>query len=141
MSAFDNFINSLSNAELAIFIRYRYPGFLESSRQKIDSEVKKRKLSSEYLEILSNKKIDAEIESEINHCPRCGSTRLFVETDFVEKPISEVSSVEIGIESLRCRLCGYNPDKNTPKTLTEKVKIFFWRGQNRRIVKWNEVKL
>ncbi len=130
MSELDNFISSLSDHELAIFFGYRYDRFLDKSKEKIDKEIKKRNLSSEKLKSLLDTKLNNESIKDIRNCPRCGSNKLFIETDYKEIPISEFSSAEVAMDSYRCRLCGYNANKQTPKNFLERIKRIFKKKQN-----------
>ena len=139
MKELDNFLDSLSDHELAIFFGYRYEGFLKKSKLKIENEIKKRNLSSEKLNSLLNIKLNKELPKESNCCPRCGSEKLFIETDYKEIPVSEFSSAEIATDYYRCRLCGYCPDKSNPKNFTEKIRKAFKKTRMLRINKWNEI--
>ncbi len=139
MKELDNFILGLSDHELAIFFGYRYGGFLNRSKLKIENEIKKRNLSSEKLKSLSNIKLNNDLTKETKCCPRCGSEKLFMETDYNEVPVSEFSSAEVATDSYRCRLCGYNHDKSKPENFAERIRQAFKRTRMRRINKWNEI--
>lgn len=139
MSELDNFISSLSDHELAIFFGYRYDRFLENSKKKIDKEIGKRNLSSESLKSLIESKLFNEPTKENRSCSRCGSDRIFIETDYKEIPVTEFSSAEIAMDSYRCRLCGYNEDKKLPKNLFERINRIFKNIRTQRINKWNEI--
>ena len=136
-SEFDSFIKNLSDHEFVIFVSYRYNGFLQKSKEKLKKEIKKRSLSPNEIEIYRSKKVDHNSEDKLKICLRCGSEKLFVETDFEENPICELSSVEISIDTYRCRLCGYNPDKETPKNLFGRVWRLFRNNRRKRIINWN----
>lgn len=139
MSKFENFINNLSDHELAIFYGYRYLGFLDSSKEKIIDEIKKRNLSREKLKSLQDKKIISDSKEEKISCERCGSNKLFIETDYKEIPISEFSSAEIAMDSYRCRLCGFNAQKTKPKNLFDRIAKAYKKNRQSRIDKWNEI--
>lgn len=139
MSELDNFISNLSDHELAIFFGYRYDTFLDKSKVKIDNEIGKRKLSPEKLKSLLNTKLNKASLNEIRTCTRCGSNKLFIETDYKEIPISEFSSAELAHDSYRCRLCGYNLAKSTPNNFLERIKRMFTKTRSQRINKWNEI--
>ncbi len=139
MKELDNFLENLSDHELAIFYGYKYLGFLDSSKEKITNEIKKRNLLSEKLKSLKDKKLIYDsIEKSLN-CQRCGSNKLFIEMDYKEIPISEFSSAEIAMESYRCRLCGFNANKSIPKNLFKKISRMFKKNGQSRINKWNEI--
>lgn len=133
------FLNNLTDHELAIFYGNRYLGFLDSSKEKIDNEIKKRNLSREKLKSLQDKKIINDPKEEKISCEKCGSNKLFVETDYKEIPISEFSSAEIAMDSYRCRLCGFNANKTKPKNLFDKISKAFKKNRQSRINKWNEI--
>ena len=139
MKELDNFIVGLTDHELAIFFAYRYEGFLKKSKIKIENEIKNRDLSSEKLKSLSKIKLNNELHKETKCCPRCGSKKLFMETDYREVPVSEFSSAEVATDSNRCRLCGYNPNKSNPKNFTERIRKVFKKTKMSRINKWNEL--
>jgi len=139
MSELDKFISSLSDHELAFFFGYRYNRFLENSRKKIDNEIRRRNLSPEKLKSLKEEKLVIKSVKESKSCPRCGSDKLFIETDYKELPVSEFSSAEVAIDSYRCKLCGYNAGKKPPKNFLERVGRIFKKNRTRRINKWNEI--
>ncbi len=136
MSEFDNFIANLSDHELSIFIGYQYNAFLENSREKINKEIIKRNLSAQNLEHLFKKKINTESKDKSKNCPRCGSNKLFLEIDYEEKAKIHYVRAEVAIETNRCRLCGFNPDKETPKNIFERVKRIFKNNKTERFIKW-----
>jgi DNA-binding transcriptional MerR regulator len=135
-SEFDKFLNDLSDHELAIFIGYRYYGFLKESRNKIIKEVKKRNLSNEQIKYLFNKKLNEDLKDKSEICSKCGSDRLFVETDYEERARGSYATAEIAIDTKRCRLCGYNPSKSTPKNLLERIKRIFKNDKSERVINW-----
>lgn len=139
MKELDYFLNNLSDHELAVFYGYRYSGFLGSSKEKINKEIKKRNLSREQLKSLLDKKLNNDLKKEKIECKRCGSNSLFIETDYKEVPISEFSSAEIAMDSYRCRLCGYNANKAEPGNFLERIKKIFKKDRHSRINKWNEI--
>jgi len=139
MSKFENFITNLSDHELAIFAHYSYHGFLKKSKDRIDKEIKKRKLSPKKLEKYSHEKLTNDTSEELNQCPRCGSTKRIIETDFWEIPFSEFSSVEMASDSNRCQLCSFNLEKNLSKDLFGKIKRKWERIANTRFSNWNSL--
>ena len=139
MNKLDNFINSLSNHELAIFFEYRYNGFLKNSKEKIDTEINRRNLSPEQLKLLKDKKLIIDSSEETKFCQRCGSDKLFVETDYKEIPVNEFSSAEIAVDSYRCRICGYNADKKAPDNFFERIIRIFKKNGTQRINRGNEI--
>ena len=136
MGNFEKFLSSLTDHELAVFARYRQNDFLKDSKEKIAYEIEKRNLSVETLENYFKMNLTSTTDSARNVCPRCGSDRLFVESDFTEMPFNEFSSVEIAVETNRCMLCGFNPAK-TEKNVFQKVKNIFTKTRHKRISGWN----
>lgn len=139
MSKFENFITNLSDHELAIFARYSYHGFLKKSKDRIDKEIKKRKLSPRKLEKYSRERLNADSFDKLNQCPRCGSTRRIIESDFWEIPFSEFSSIEMASDSNRCQLCSFNLEKISSKDFFKSIKRKWERLTNSRFSKWNSV--
>lgn len=139
MSNLDDFLTNLTDHELAIFFANSYDGFLDHSKRKIDAEIEKRQLSKIQIKALKDTKLQLTRSDQTNTCYRCGSDKLFVETDYKEIPISELSSAEIAIDSYRCRLCGYNPNKTKQKDFHKKIKMIIRRWRNQRIHKWNDI--
>jgi transposase-like protein len=139
MTEFEKFYGNLTDHELAIFVGYQYDGFLEKSKEKIAEEIRVRNLSSEELETFYNKKLNIGLEEGLKKCPRCGSEKLIIETDYNEKPITEFSSVEVAIDTYRCRLCGFNPDKETYKNIFDRIKRIFRNNRSKRIINWNSI--
>jgi len=139
MNELENFLNKLTDHELAIFYMNRYAGFLENSKKKIDSEIVKRNLIQENLNLLGTQKLIIESVEKFQICQKCGSNRLFIETDYKEIPISEFSSAEIAMDSYRCRLCGFNPGKAVPKNGIDRFKKIFNKNKQSRVNKWNKI--
>lgn len=139
MNEFDNFIRSLTDHELSILVRYRYPGLLENSKKRITEEVKNRNLSSNELNRYSKEKLNAEAAKGLKQCLRCGSEKWFEEHEYSEKPFNEFSSVEVVTDTHRCMLCGYNPFKETPKNFFQKLKKAVRLNKNKRFYKWNSL--
>ena len=135
MENLDTFLESLSDHELAKFAGYRYDYFLSKSRQKIINETRKRKLDKEKLVDLFNKPFESEEQNE--KCPRCGSSRLFVETDYDVRAKRNYSTVEVAIDTKRCQICNYNPLKRQAKNLFDRMRIALKKKGNERITKWN----
>ena len=139
MKALDRFLTNLSDHELAIFWRYRYHGFLDSSKEKITYEIKKRNLTIEQLKSFENKKLIIQSPEEKLKCVRCGSDKLYIESDYKEIPIAEFTSAEIAIDSYRCRLCGYNASKTTSNNLFNRIKRGFRNFGKSRFIKYNDI--
>lgn len=137
MSRLEDFISTLSDTELAIFIAYQYDGFIGSSKQMIKEAVLKRKLTPDKLAELYKKGLSKPIDNSLHFCPRCYSTKLYVETDHELRTV-RYYSYEVAVDSLRCRLCGYNPDKRKPKNLFDAIKLKFKSNKIVRIPKQDD---
>lgn len=46
-------------------------------------------------------------------------------------------TTEVEIETKRCRLCNFNPAKEKPKNLKERIKQIFNKQKTERIIKLN----
>jgi hypothetical protein len=120
MNDLELFLKDLSDSELAVFISYRFEDFLENSRQRIINEVKQRGLNQKDLKQLYDKGLHVDADSNVC-CPQCGSDRFFLETVY-ELVQRKYGSYEVAVESNRCRICGFNPAKNSRKGLINKIK-------------------
>jgi hypothetical protein len=110
MNELDSFLKILNDVELAKFIVYRLKDFVGSSKTTIISEAKSRNLNYDDLKRLYKQEIEYN-ESLTKRCVQCGASRFFTETDY-EQIHKRYYSVEVAHESNRCRICGYNPQKN-----------------------------
>ncbi len=111
MNELVSFLKTLSDVELAKFIVYRYKDFLGTSKETIISEAKTRNLNHIDLKRLYNQDIEYDNKNVKNRCEQCGSAKFYTETDY-ELRHKKYYSIEVALESNRCRICGYNPDKN-----------------------------
>lgn len=136
-SRLEDFISKLTDTELAIFIAYQYDGFIGSSKQKLKDAVLKRGLTSEKLSELFNKGLSKPEDNSLHFCPRCYSIKLYVETDH-ELETVKYYSYEVAVDTLRCRLCGYNPNKQKTKNLFDAIRIKFKGNKNVRIPKQDD---
>jgi hypothetical protein len=71
MSRLEEFISTLTDTELAIFIAYRYDGFIGSLKQKLKDAVIKRGLTADELSELYKKRLLKPYDSSQHYCPRC----------------------------------------------------------------------
>jgi len=76
-------------------------------------------------------------ENNKEKCPRCGSDRLFAETDYEQYARRAFDTVEVTIETNRCRICNYNPFKRKPKNLFDRIRLNFQRKQKQEYVNWD----
>lgn len=137
MSKLEEFITSLTDTELSIFIANQYDGLLGSSKQRLKDAVIKRNLSTDKLSELYQTGLTKPVDNTYHFCPRCYSTKLFIETDHEMRTV-KYYSYEVAIDTLRCRLCGYNPVKSNCSTFSELIKHVFKRNNTVRIPKVDE---
>ncbi len=135
MDKLELFLKSLSDHELALFIGYRYTEFLEDSRKKIKQEAKRRHLDKKTL--LQLFETPLELFTLNDTCPRCGSDKLFTETNYDNIPKDRYGSKEVAIDTKRCQVCNYNPLKASPKNIFDRIRIILKRKQNERVINWN----
>jgi ribosomal protein S14 len=120
MNKLDSFLKTLSDVELAKFIVYRYKDFVGTSKGTIISEAKTRNLNHLDIKRLYNQDVNYDDKIK-NRCEQCGSARFYTETDYEMRQTNTYLSYEVAIESERCRICGFNPDKNS-KGLLNSIK-------------------
>ncbi len=131
MKSLDKFLIDLNDTELAIFIAYRFDDFLEGSRNKVISEVKRRKLSKDRLTELYQEGLPKSANNDYT-CLQCNSDRFHIETDY-ELQQSSYGGYETAIDTHRCRLCEYNPAKSKAKGLINKLKKSLGLYRHRRM--------
>ena len=122
MHQLEDFLKSLSDTELAVFTGYRFEDFLERSQQTIIAEIQSRKLTKEKLRELFTKGLEARDKNSGSCCPRCHSMRFITEEDH-DLRNGRYSSYEVIVETKRCQLCGYNPDKRKPKNFIDAIMM------------------
>jgi hypothetical protein len=126
MNELESFLKTLSDVELAKFIVYRYKDFVGSSIDTIIAEAKTRNLN--HIDIRRLYYQDVEHDEKVkNRCEQCGAARFFTETDYEMRQTNRYLSYEVAIESERCRICGFNPDKNSKgllNTIRKKLGLF-----------------
>ena len=105
----DNFLNNLTNRELAFFSKFRQTEFMPESQEKIHSELPRRNITGAQIEHLTTQ----EKQGSSENCPRCQSTRFF---EIQENELRNIgySGYEVEVKSRRCQICGYNPHKDKP---------------------------
>lgn len=119
MTNLEIFLKELTNSELAVFVGYRYREFLPNSKEKIKSEVQRRRLNQETLAELFMSGIQ---NANGENCQRCNSVRKISETDR-ELRGGGTASYEVIVKTDRCQICGYNPAKRKPKNLIDAIRI------------------
>jgi len=98
-------------------------------------EINKRKLTKDYLANLYNTPLDLKVESGTALCQRCGSNRVFNETDIEYRSTSNYNTREVEVDTIRCRLCGYNPAKAKPKNLLGRIKRLFNSNKTKKTIR------
>ena len=121
----ETFLEYLSDEEFAFFYKFRKPEFLKGSKEKIEKNRQKRRLTEN--------EIDGLIEKQkiiLNQkCPRCQGEN-FEEIIDYDVVISNNAPIEKKIHSRKCRICGYNSYKNKPLNFRMRInKIlgkYYW---------------
>ena len=106
MSKLQEFLDVLSDSELANFYLYRYEQFLKGSKDKIDAELSKRNISKENIEIY---RLENKVISE-DKCPRCGSNKFYNSTE-IETITYSYASVDLEVDYKTCLVCLYSEEK------------------------------
>ena len=107
---------------MLFFFKYRRTELMQESQNKIHSELKSRSLSeSQTTELL---KQVGKVKSE--NCPRCGSHR-FTEIKDTELRATKYGGYEVEINSRKCKICSYNPQKDKP--INWKVRLNKFLGK------------
>ncbi|MBS2214039.1 hypothetical protein KEM09_21720 [Carboxylicivirga mesophila] len=126
MNELDSFLKTLNDVELAKFVVFRFQDFVGTSKETIIAEAKTRNLDHIDINWLCKQNIETNDEIK-NKCEQCGSAKFYTETDYEMRQTNYIS-YEVAIESERCRICGFNPDKNSKGLLkTIKKKLGFYR--------------
>jgi hypothetical protein len=123
----ETFIKGLSDHEFAVFLMYQSEGLLPYAQQIIKNEIANRQLTKNQIETQGNMRLSYNEEGDF--CARCGSNKIFKETD-IEYKNSNHFTREIEVMTHRCRLCNYNSSKEE-KNLIEKIKLFFVGDPNK----------
>lgn len=119
----------MTDKELAFFSCYRRTEFMPESQNKILTELENRNLSeSQTSELI---KEIAEVSNE--NCPRCQSSNFMAIKD-IELRSTQYGGYEVEINSRKCRICGYNVQKD--KSLNWKVRLNRFLGK----YKWTKLK-
>lgn len=126
------FITHLNNNELCIYTHYHEMGLLPESRKLLQGELKKRGLTSYQVKKRASQPLTKKQPIPNGYCQRCGSRYLFTETDYAYKVGRAHSTKKVAYDSFRCQLCGFNPDKEPPKNLVNRIKRYFTRIKKER---------
>ncbi|MBC7000852.1 hypothetical protein [Cytophaga sp. FL35] len=116
------FLQNLTDREIAFFFKYRRTELMPESQEKIQSEIENRNLTDFALAELT-KPIG---ETELENCPRCGSN-LFQEIKETELRSTKYGGYEVEINSRKCRICSYNPQMDKP--INWKVRLDRFLGK------------
>lgn len=118
----EDFLQNLTDKELAFFSKYRRTEFMPESQAKIHSELKNRNLTDSKITELT-KPVG---QTELENCPRCGSSN-FQELNETELRATKYGGYEVEINSRKCRICGYNPQMDKP--INWKVRLDRFLGK------------
>lgn len=88
MSKLSQFLEELEDFEIAFFFTFKKANYLPQSQALIDQEIAKRKLSSEAIKLLIEKKINEEplFNSMEWRCSYCKSRHYFEKREEIERP-------------------------------------------------------
>jgi len=114
------FLDQFTDYELSIFYHFRRFEFLKESQELIRNALKLREV--EISETPMNLDF-IEITSDQN-CQRCNS-RNFERISENELRSTSVGGYEVTINSYKCRVCGFNPDKNVSLSFGMRLKKLF----------------
>ena len=112
MKRTQNFLNSLSNHELAFLYRYKYLSYLPNSRKLIDHEITQRNLSVFILENIVNS-YESNVPYSNHQCFRCGSLKLQIiqenkkYTSRLEGLDAYISNKNPKVDRIECLVCGH----------------------------------
>ena len=122
----NDFLKKLTDKELAFFSKFRSKEFIPKSQYQIKSELKLRGLTDFNIINLIHDKSNL-IE---DNCPRCNSYN-FDEIKDTEINLTDFGGYEIQINSRKCRICAYNPQKDKPINFRVRLNRFLgkyaWR--------------
>lgn len=107
MSKLQEFLNELTDSELASFHSYRYHQFMKGSQEKIDLELNKRGMRADDLE--KYKIIQNPLSSEV--CPQCGSGKFYTSTE-IETVNYSYASIDLEVDYRTCLVCLYAEGKD-----------------------------
>ena len=110
----------MTDKEIVFFSTYRQAEFMPESQEKIKAELKKRNLEKSQVTDLINQSE----KTTLDNCPRCQSSN-FIQIKDTDLRSSGFGGYEVEINSRKCRICGYNAQKD--KSLNWKVILNrFW---------------
>ncbi|WP_282122682.1 hypothetical protein [Algibacter mikhailovii] len=118
----DDFLRNMTDMELAFFSKFRCKEFMPESQHIIQSEIKKRNITELNIAELTHDIGQVELEN----CPRCGSNK-FQEIKDTELRATKYGGYEVEINSRKCRICSYNPQKDKP--INWKVRLNKFLGK------------
>jgi hypothetical protein len=132
-SKFEQFLESLDDHELSIYIGYQYESLLNHSREILKNEIALRGLSKKRLEELLNTKFSYLNGIESARCERCGSNKFFEDID-TEYGNGKYTTNVYEVKTKRCRLCNLNPSKDPPKNIVKRIKWYLFDKNNSKKV-------
>lgn len=121
----DVFLKSLSNHELVLFVHYRMDGFILDSKERILNELNHRNIHENQKMQFLERPIHKHKPDDTRFCTRCGSTRFDTETDYEYRMAGRYSTKKMALDTRRCQICGYNPEKEIPKSFFARLKKTF----------------
>ncbi|MDX2361856.1 MAG: hypothetical protein QNK23_13690 [Crocinitomicaceae bacterium] len=112
MSKLQNFLEVLTDSELANFFTYRYHEFMPASKEKIDLEFKSRGMRLSKLEFYKEvpDNITPERILKLEFCPRCYSKKFYTSQE-IETVSYSYASIDSKVDYKTCLVCLYCQDK------------------------------
>ena len=112
----------MTNREIAFFSTYRQIEFMPESQDKVQNELNKRNLDRSQVNFLINQSK----KTTLNNCPRCQSSD-FMQIKDTDLRVSRYGGYEVEIKSRKCRICGYNAQKDESLNWIVRLNKFLGR--------------
>ena len=118
----EELLNNRTNREIAFFSTYRQIEFMPESQDKVQNELNKRNLDRSQVNFLINQSK----KTTLNNCPRCQSSD-FMQIKYTDLRVSRYGGYEVEINSRKCRICGYNAQKDESLNWIVRLNKFLGR--------------
>jgi len=131
--SFKSFIRSLNDHELAVYLSHQGESLLSYSKEIVKNEIELRQLTRKQLDEYRHERLTY-IEPG-PFCEKCGSNKHFIDK---EKKIKggQYKISEVEVQTMRCRLCYYNPSTAPEKNIFKRIKRFFFdKNKVEKVVK------
>lgn len=113
MSKLQDFLDELTNRELASFYQHRYSQFMPNSQEKIDAEFTKREMNQSRLSdyTLTKEEVSSLVASR-QICPNCFSTKFYYSTE-IETITYSYASVDMKVDYKTCLVYLHQEEKDS----------------------------